>query len=62
MNKTKAVAHQISVAMPEKTHSMDPETLEELNDPKHILAIKKSREEYKKGNFTDFRKFLSELK
>lgn len=62
MKNTKAVAHQITMAVPENTKYIDSETLEELNDPEHILAIKKSREEYRRGNYHDFRELLSKLK
>lgn len=62
LNKTKAITHQVSMVMPEKTRYLDPETREDLKDKKHILIVEKAREEYRNGNVTDFRKFLSGLK
>lgn len=62
MKQSKSFAHQMSVVMPEKNQSLDLETLEELNDPKPILAIKKAREEYRRGEVHDIKELLSKIK
>lgn len=63
--KDVSFAQQVSVKIPD--HSvvgvpLDPETRDDLKDKKHLLAVKKSREQYKRGEFMDTREFLKSLK
>lgn len=62
MDKTKIIAHQISVVTLEGIHSLGAETKKDLRDKEHILAVKKSREEYQQGKIVDTKKFLQTLK
>lgn len=59
----KATAHQITIKTQEEGKVyLDPETLEELHDPEHILAVKNSREEYRRGEARPFKELLNKLK
>lgn len=61
----KVIAHQIIIKTQEEKESkvyIDTETLEELNDPEHLMAIKKSREEYHRGEARPFKELLNKLK
>lgn len=58
----KVVAQQIHIRTAGKQSFIDPETREELNDPKHIMAIKKSRQEYRRGEVRPFKELFNKLK
>lgn len=63
MSKTnKAVAQQISVSIPDNTRFSDLETKFDLRDRKHILAVKNSREEYRRGKIVNTKEFILSLK
>jgi len=63
--KNKSIAELISIrpqtVVPAGIY-LDPETRDDLKDKKHLLAVKKSREEYSQGKFQDAREFLKTLK